>query len=316
VDDLQVSWGDNELGNGPTGKSIRLGLAQINNILSQNIAFSPWKSKAEKLGIRSSVSLPVRIEGKVAGALTVYAKDVNAFGSDEVELFEELAAHLGYGIESRRTALAYEAELFSREQQARLLEKSMEDALMAISSTLEYRDPYTAGHQKNVADLSVIIGRELGLDESRIHGLYLAAIVHDIGKIQLPTEILVKPTKLSPQEFRLIQTHPEVGYNILSKIDFPWPLAEIIRQHHEYLDGSGYPRGLKADEILFESKILTVADIVESMSSDRPYRPALGIDVSITQINSMRGNKLDERVVDACIAVLKRDEYIPKLLGL
>jgi len=144
----------------------------------------------------------------------------------------------------------------------------------------------------------------------------LAAIVHDIGKIQLPTEILVKPTKLSPQEFRLIQTHPEVGYNILSKIDFPWPLAEIIRQHHEYLDGSGYPRGLKADEILFESKILTVADIVESMSSDRPYRPALGIDVSIAQINSMRGNKLDERVVDACIAVLKRDEYIPKLLGL
>lgn len=315
VEDLKVSWGDNELGNGPTGKSIRLGLVQINNILSQNMAFSPWKTKAEKFGIGSSVSLPVKIEGKVAGALTVYAKEANAFGSDEVELFEELAANLGYGIASRRTALAYEAELFSREKQARILEKSMEDALMAISSTLEYRDPYTAGHQKNVADLAVIIGRELGLDESRIHGLYLAAVVHDIGKIQLPTEILVKPTKLSPQEFRLIQTHPEVGYNILSKIDFPWPLAEIIRQHHEYLDGSGYPRGLKADEILLESKILTVADIVESMSSDRPYRPALGLETSIAQINSMRGTKLDESVVDACIAVLKRDEFIPKLLG-
>lgn len=315
VKDLKISWGDNELGNGPTGKSIRFGLVQVNNNLSQNIAFSPWKSKAEAFGFGSSVSLPVRIKEKVAGSLTVYAKEANAFGADEVELFEELGANLGYGIESRRTAHAYEAELTNREQQSRLLEKSLEDALMAISSTLECRDPYTAGHQKDVADLATMIGRELGLDEFRLHGLHLAAIVHDIGKIQVPTEILVKATKLSPQEFRLVQTHPEVGYNILKKIDFPWPLAEIIRQHHEYLDGSGYPLGLKSDEILFESKILTVADIVESMSSDRPYRPALGLDVAIAQINTMRGTKLDERVVDTCITILKRGQFIPKSFG-
>lgn len=313
--DLKLSWGDNELGNGPSGLSIRSGTVQVNNMLSQNMAFSPWKSKAERFGMGSSISLPVRIEGKVAGTLTVYAKEEKAFGAEEVELFEELAANLGYGIESRRTALSYEAELINREQQANLLEKSLEDALMAISSTLECRDPYTAGHQKNVADLSAMIGRELGLDEFRLHGLYLAGIVHDIGKIQVPAEILVKSTKLSPQEFRLIQTHPEVGYNILKKIDLPWPLAEIIRQHHEYLDGSGYPLGLKADEILFESKILTVADIVESMSSDRPYRPALGLEVAIAQINTMRGKKLDERVVDACIAILKREEFIPSSFG-
>jgi PAS domain S-box-containing protein/putative nucleotidyltransferase with HDIG domain len=313
---FQVSWGENELGNGPSGRAIKSGKVQVNNAASDNSAFAPWQSRAAEFGIGSSISLPVQLDDRVVGALTVYAKEKNAFDSEEIALFEKLASNVGYGIESRRTSIAYEAELKHREEQAKVLEKSLEDALMAISATLEHRDPYTAGHQKRVAELAIQIGRELGLNEFDLHGLYLAAVVHDIGKIQIPAEILVKPTRLSPQEFRLIQNHPEAGYDILSKIDFPWPLAEIIRQHHEYLDGSGYPRALKGNEILIEAKILAVADIVESMSSDRPYRPALGLGAAIAQINSWRGSKLDAGVVDACTSILQRGDYIPAHLEL
>jgi HD-GYP domain-containing protein (c-di-GMP phosphodiesterase class II) len=146
--------------------------------------------------------------------------------------------------------------------------------------------------------------------------LYLAGIVHDLGKIQIPSEILTKPSRLSSEEFNLVKLHPEVGYNILKPIDFPWPIAVIVRQHHEYLNGSGYPLGLTAEKIILESKILTVADIVESMSADRPYRPALGIDSAIQEIEKLSGVKLDESVVKACVSVLRRGEFVPVQIAL
>lgn len=151
----------------------------------------------------------------------------------------------------------------------------------------------------------------MGLSPDRLEALNLAAIVHDIGKIEVPVEILTKPARLSRAEFALIKHHPEVGYQLLSRIDFPWPIADIIRQHHEYLDGSGYPRGLKGDEILTEARILTVADIVDSISSDRPYRPALGVEAAIEEIIRLKGIRLDPAVVDACLAVLARTRLEP-----
>ncbi|MDO9270243.1 MAG: CBS domain-containing protein [Methylobacter sp.] len=314
LDEFSVNWGHDKLGNGPTGRAIRSGRTMVNNNLSENPDFSPWQQKAKDFGIQSSVSLPVMVDERVAGVLTVYSKELSAFGDSEISLFEELASNLGFGIQSRRTRAAYEKSLQERAAQAIRLEKLLEDTLTTVAATLEQRDPYTAGHQTHVADLATNIGREMGFDENRLLGLHLAATVHDLGKIHIPAEILAKPGRLTAAEFGLVKTHPEVGYNILSKIDFPWPIAEVIRQHHEYLDGSGYPRGLKGDEILLEARIITVADIVESMSSDRPYRPALGIDVAMQEILTMRGSKLDSEVVNVCLKVIDSGKFLPNLL--
>lgn len=314
LDGMQVTWGEDKYGNGPTGRSIRSGHTVVNNDTHENSTFRPWLEQAERFNIRSSVSIPFRLEGQVAGALVIYANEVDAFNAGEVELFESLAGNLGYGLGSRRTREAYEAGMQEKAALAIKLESSLEGALMAIAATLEQRDPYTAGHERNVASLSLKIAREMGLGEEQLKALHLAAIVHDLGKIQVPAEILTKPGRLNAAEFELIKLHPESGYEILSKVDFPWPIAEIIRQHHEYLDGSGYPRGLKDAEILPLARILTVADIVESMSSDRPYRAALGVDQAMRTIVEMRGGKLDAAVVDACVSLVQRGEFEPSPL--
>lgn len=193
-------------------------------------------------------------------------------------------------------------------------EKQLHDALIgtiqSIAGIVEMRDPYTAGHEKRVALLACAIAKEMGLDDYRIEGLQLAAEIHDLGKVQIPAEILVKPTRLSELEYKMIQMHPEAGYEILKDIDFPWPIAEMILQHHEKLDGSGYPRGLKGDEILLEARILCIADIVESMASHRPYRPALGIDVALDEIQQLKGTKLDTKVVDICVALFQESRFV------
>lgn len=311
LDDMRVSWADDAYGNGPTGVSIRSGQAVVNNDAIENPAFSPWRERAERFRLRASLSVPFRIEGQVAGALVVYAREVDAFREAEVQLFEALADNLGYGLNSRRTRIAYEAQMREKAALASKLENSLEGALMAIAATLEQRDPYTAGHQRNVAQLALQIAQEMGMEEAQLKALNLAAIVHDLGKIQIPAEILTKPGRLNEVEFGLIKLHPESGFEILRKVDFPWPIAEIIRQHHEYLDGSGYPRGLRGNEILPLARILTVADIVESMSSDRPYRAAMGVEQAMRAILEMRGTKLDPDVVDACLRVIQRGAFVP-----
>lgn len=314
IDGLNVSWADDKFGNGPAGRAIRFGRTTVCNKLLESSDFSPWRQKAENFGIRSSISLPVKVDDRIAGVLTVYSKDPEAFGESEISLFDELVSNLGFGIQSRRTRAAYEGSLLEIANQAVKLEKTLEDTLLAVASTLEQRDPYTAGHQKRVADLAMDIGKEMGLEEHRLRGLHLAATVHDLGKIHIPADILAKPGRLTAAEFGLVKTHPEVGYKILSQIDFPWPIAEIIRQHHEYLDGSGYPRGLKGDEILLEARIVTIADIVESMSSDRPYRQSLEIADAIRQVIAMRGGKLDSAAVDACLKVLSSGKFLPNVM--
>lgn len=183
---------------------------------------------------------------------------------------------------------------------------AMRQAIEAISLTVEARDPYTAGHQNRVAELAVAIARDMGLPEERIQGLHLAGIVHDLGKIRIPAEILAKPGRLNEVEYTLIKIHPEAGYEILKGVDFPWPVAEIVRQHQERLDGSGYPRGLKGEDILLEARILAVADTVEAMASHRPYRPSKGAEAALNEIRQGRGVRYDTEVADTCLRIFER----------
>jgi response regulator RpfG family c-di-GMP phosphodiesterase len=185
----------------------------------------------------------------------------------------------------------------------------LEGVVHALSLSIDARDPYTAGHQKRVSDLAGAIAGEMGLLKDQIIGIHMAGKIHDLGKIAVPAEILSKPRKLSDAEFTLIKTHPDVGYNILKKINFPWPIAETVHQHHERIDGSGYPRGLKANEILLEAKIMAVADVVEAIASHRPYRPALGIEAAADEIRQNRGTSYDPEVVDACLRIITRPDF-------
>ena len=179
----------------------------------------------------------------------------------------------------------------------------------ALAATVEARDPYTSGHQHRVADLATAIAHGLGLDESRVHSIRLASVVHDIGKISIPAELLTMPRALTPVEATLLQTHVDAGYDILKGIDFPWPIADFVRQHHERLDGSGYPLGLRSDALHLESKIIAVADTVEAMAADRPYRFGKGIDAALAEIESGLGVRYDSDVAETCLRLFRTHAF-------
>ena len=189
------------------------------------------------------------------------------------------------------------------------LERAMTGTAEAIAQIMDMRDPYTAGHERRVGEIAAAIAWEMGLSESVQRGLRVAGDLHDLGKITVPVEILAKPGKLSVNEFELIKQHPQKGYEVLKGIDFPWPVAEVAYQHHERIDGSGYPRGLKGDEILLEARILAVADVVEAMSSHRPYRAGLGIDKALAEIEAHAGRQYDAAVVAACLRMFRQNGY-------
>lgn len=211
-----------------------------------------------------------------------------------------LRNHLEYLVDERT------AELKESEKKLR---NSLLESITALAAVVEMRDPYTAGHQRRVAQLAVSIARELKLSEEKIEGIHLASVVHDVGKIHVPAEILSKPGKLTALEFSLIKEHAQSGYEILKNIQFPWEIAQIVLQHHERLDGSGYPRGLVAGQILLESRIVAVADVVESMVSHRPYRPGLGLEVALAEIERNKGSLFDPQVVDACTRLFREQGY-------
>ena len=189
------------------------------------------------------------------------------------------------------------------------LRKTMGGVVETMARALESRDPYTAGHQRRVSDLARTIAASMNLPEDKIEGIRMSAMIHDIGKISIPSEILSKPGILTEIEFSMMKTHPETGYTILQNIDFPWPVAEIVYQHHEYIDGSGYPRGLKGDALLIEAKIISVADVIEAMASHRPYRPSLGIDAALEEIYYSRNIHFDPDIVDICLNLFRNEGY-------
>jgi PAS domain S-box-containing protein/putative nucleotidyltransferase with HDIG domain len=192
------------------------------------------------------------------------------------------------------------------------LQRTFEMTINALVTAVETRDPYTAGHQKRVTDLACAIANEMGLAKDKIEGVRLAGTIHDIGKIQIPYEILTKPTSLSKIESVMIKMHPQVGFDIIKEIEFPSPVAQTVLQHHEKIDGSGYPAGLSGDEILIEARIIAVADIIEAMSSHRPYRPALGIDAALSEAIKFKGIFYDPEVVDACLKLFREKKYTLK----
>ncbi len=212
------------------------------------------------------------------------------------------------------------AELETAETQRRLVETEPEQSLEKLRKTLEgtinvlaaiaeRKDPYTAGHQRRVTNLAFAIAKEMGLLEDDVDGIRMAGTIHDIGKISVPTEILSKPDQLTEIEYSIVKIHPQTAYDILKEIELPWLVAQIVLEHHERMDGSGYPQGLSGKDILPETRILSVADVVEAMASHRPYRPALGIDKALEEISQNRGVLYDPRVVDACLKLFIKKRF-------
>jgi putative nucleotidyltransferase with HDIG domain len=189
------------------------------------------------------------------------------------------------------------------------MEKALLETIEAIGSALEKRDPYTAGHQRQVAKLAHAIAQEMKLPQEIAEGIYMGCLIHDIGKIYIPAEILSRPGKLTAPEFEIIKCHSQVGYDIIKGIEFPWPVAKMILEHHERLNGSGYPQGLKGDEISLEARILAVSDVVEAMASHRPYRPAVGLDSALDEISQNRGTLYDPQAVDVCLRLFREKSF-------
>jgi putative nucleotidyltransferase with HDIG domain len=290
LDGLRVSWGDDVTGAGPTGQAIRTLQPVLCRDLQHDPSTEPWWDLALEHGLRASLAVPLVVEGTAWGALSIYDDDPEAFTPEAQRVLVELAEDAAFGI----------AALRNRTRVA----ESLERAIGALAATLEVRDPYTSGHQRRVADFAVQIAARLGVDRDTVEGLKVGASLHDIGKIAVPGEILSRSGSLSAAEFELIKSHPDVGYNLVSRIDFPWPVADIVRQHHERYDGSGYPHGLAGEEIRLEARIVTVADVVEAITHRRPYRAALGIEVAVAALRERRGQWYDPQVVDACLDLI------------
>lgn len=246
--------------------------------------------------------VPLKNNGHLAGMLLLGNKiSRQPYSKEERRLLEMVSADVAVSIDN---ANLYE----NMKQKQSELQKAMDGVIHAVSLVVESRDPYTAGHQRRVAELARTIAKEMGLSEWQMMGIHVAGLLHDVGKVAVPSEILSKPGKISENEFNIIKNHCQVGYEILERIDFPWPVTRAILQHHERLDGSGYPQGLSGEDIILDARILGVADVVEAMSSHRPYRPALGLDSALKEISQASGILYDTEVVEACLALLKKNQ--------
>lgn len=297
-----TSWSDDPGNVCPCGRAVRTGEPQVIQDFAGDPALAQLYRSAKQYGFASCAALPLKTDSEVFAVLAIYAAEPYAFDADALALLQELADDLAYGVKAlREQAKTAEAE--------RRWRASLEATIGAIASTVEMRDEYTAGHQQRVARLAVAIAHDLHLSNYQIRGLYLAGIIHDVGKIVIPAEILSKPGRLSKLEFQLIQEHAKAGHDIVKGIDFPWPIAEMIFQHHERIDGSGYPRGLAGEAILPEAKILAVADVVEAMMSHRPYRPSLGIAAGLAEIEKGKGQIYDRAAVEVCVGLFRHKGF-------
>jgi len=275
--------------------------------------------KATDRGVRVGVSedehvigaamyVPMIARGQVMGLLEVQSYRLEAYGAEHAALLGPVANQIGLSIQNAQLYEEARRELAERKRAEEELQhtlaklrEALGGIIRTVALTVETRDPYTAGHQRRVSNLARAIANEMGLSEEQTDGIRMAGLIHDLGKIAIPTEILITPSRLNDLQWGMIQTHPQVGYDILKTIDFPWPLAEIVFQHHERMDGSGYPQGLSGEGIMLEARVLAVADVVEAMASHRPYRPPHGLDKALEEISQNRGILYDPEVVDACL---------------
>lgn len=318
------------------------------NAGADNYVTKPYDHAVLLERVRATLARPVRDRGEPRLELTAELADgpvaVRAGGQQMLNLMlptyrnallqnrqllstqDELAtlnARLQQEVERQSAALlenerrlSHERELMLKRESSHLraMQKSLVESVTAVAATVEMRDPYTAGHQRRVADLAVVIGRQLSLSEDELQALHIAGVVHDAGKVRIPAEILTKPGRLDAVEFEFVKLHVQTGYDILKNISFPWPIANIVLQHHERLDGTGYPLGVGGDDVMFASRILSVADVVESMSTARPYRKSLGLDVAVAEILNNRDTKYDRRVAEALVHVVHNQLWQPEVL--
>jgi putative nucleotidyltransferase with HDIG domain len=302
---VNVTWSDMGKSHCPTGEAI---LSRepvvINNILN-NPDNMPWRGEALKRGYGAVIALPLISNGGTFGALTIFSEDADAFQQEDVNHLMDLGGNLVYGIVALHTRTARQRAEVEVKKNLNKLKQTLGAIIQVLEKTVEVRDPYTAGHQRRVAELARSISAEMGFSQDRIDGIRIAGIIHDIGKIYVPAEILSKPRRLTTYEFNLVKTHSQVGYDILKTIDFPWPVARIVLQHHERLNGSGYPNKLMHDNILIEARILGVSDVVEAMASHRPYRPALGLDAALKEVSDHKGSLYDPEVVEICTRLFR-----------
>jgi len=255
-------------------------------------SLAPVPPEDEREGCtKSAVLVPMMLEGEPMGVLQVQSNRLNAYSDEDVALLEGVASVAAVSIQNA---------LFVEE-----IRDGLEGTIEALARTTEMRDPYTSGHQQRVSQLACAIAGKMGLDKKTVDGVRVSGLLHDVGKVSIPAEILSKPGGLTPLEFDLVKEHVRVGFDVLKGIVFPWPVADIVLQHHERIDGSGYPAGLKGEAIRLEARILAVADVVEAMASHRPYRPALGIDAALQEIRDKKGTKYDAEAVEACLRVFE-----------
>ena len=301
---------DSPLGHGPTGVAIRENRPVWHQNFQDDPPTAPWHERRTRFGWGASASIPLHRGGAPVGVLTLYAAEAGAFDEAARRLLIEMATDISFALDN----FAREAARARAEEQIRRHVVQIENAFLStvrMATALgEMRDPYTAGHQRRVAEIAVAIGAALGFDARRQEGLRIAGYLHDIGKIKIPSEILSKPGRLSPAELQLVKGHAQASYDVLKHLECPWPVAEVALQHHERMDGSGYPQGLKGEAIRIEARIVAVADVVEAMSLHRPYRPGLGIETALAEIERGRGSAYDAGVVDACLRLFREKNFI------
>ncbi len=284
-DGMITWWGNKDSGMGPTGTALRTGQARVGLNLPVNAYTELWRQRAATFGLGSSIALPFTFNGQRM-CLTIYDADRYWFDDEVVAAMEAVTRQIAFGLE----------HVHSIQQ----LSSAFNGTLAALSQLTERRDPHTAGHQARLARLSDAIATRLGLDSNTIELVRQSAEVCDVGKVVIPADILTRPGPISDVEFDLVKTHCAAGHEILSQAQLPWPIAEVALQHHERLDGSGYPHGLRDKEISLPARIVAVSDVVEAMASDRPYRRSLGVEAALDEISRGAGTLYDADVVTAC----------------
>jgi PAS domain S-box-containing protein len=290
LDGVVVSTGGGPYGRGPTGVATRTGRTAVSSDLATDPDWSPWSERALARGFRSSAGVPVLVDGEVDGVLVVFAGEPDAFDPHSVAILEDVASTLGNGI--------------TRLRDRKELRHAFVNSIDLVAAVVESRDPYTAGHQALVAELARAIATEMGVDEHRLNGLTFAARIHDVGKIGVPIDLLCRPGQLADEEMAVVRRHATMGWEIAGHFDWPWPIANIIHEHHEHFDGTGYPQGLAGTDILLEARIIAVADTYQAVASRRPYRAALGTERAREVVESGSGTAYDPEVVTAFLRVL------------
>jgi putative nucleotidyltransferase with HDIG domain len=287
----KITWTDESVtGNGPAGTAMRSRVTQVVQDIKADPALEPWWDAAANAGLESCIAIPMDVIGREA-VLLIYTRNGFAFDATTVDGLEAITRELELGL--------------AHVESVHELASALDGTITALSSITEIRDPYTSGHQRNVGDLGFAIAEELGLDPSLADLIWKGGQLHDVGKTAIPAEILVKPGKLSAIEFEMVKQHPTIGAKILAESSLPWPIAEIALQHHERMDGSGYPSGMPGGEIPLPSRIIAVADVLEAMSHRRPYRAALGIERALSFVSENAGTLFDADVVRCALEVLQ-----------